>query len=55
MERAVTLYELFLAGCYEKAEELDDSSGGFGMFVEGLCRTSMGVESALETIAISDA
>lgn len=34
--RAVTVYELFIAGCYEKAEELDDSSGGFGMFVEGL-------------------
>ena len=34
--RAVALYELFIAGCYEKAEELDDSSGGFGMFVEGL-------------------
>lgn len=35
-ERAVTLYELCIAGCYDKAEELDDSSGGFGMFVEGL-------------------
>jgi hypothetical protein len=35
-ERAVGLYELFIAGCYEKAEELDDSSGGFGMFVESL-------------------
>lgn len=31
--RAVGLYETFLAGCYEKAEELDDSSGNFGMFV----------------------
>jgi len=33
---AVTLYELFLAACLEKAEELDDSSGQFGQFVEGL-------------------
>jgi Family of unknown function (DUF6880) len=35
-ENAVSLYELFIAGCYEKAEELDDSSGEFGTFVEGL-------------------
>ena len=35
-ERAGSLYETFLAGCYEKAEELDDSSGSFGMFVESL-------------------
>jgi tetratricopeptide (TPR) repeat protein len=35
-DRAVGLYETFLAGCYEKAEELDDSSGSFGMFVEQL-------------------
>jgi hypothetical protein len=35
-ERAGGLYETFLAGCYEKAEELDDSSGSFGMFVESL-------------------
>jgi len=35
-ERAVTLYETFLAGCYEKADELDDSSGRFGMFVDRL-------------------
>lgn len=25
--RAVPLYETFLAGCYEKVEQLDDSSG----------------------------
>jgi tetratricopeptide (TPR) repeat protein len=31
--RAMALYEAFLAGCYEKAEELDDSSGSFGQFV----------------------
>jgi tetratricopeptide (TPR) repeat protein len=36
--RAVALYETFLAGCYEKAEELDGSSGNFGMFVAGLFR-----------------
>ena len=28
------LYQTFLAGCYERAEELDDSSGNFGMFVD---------------------
>ena len=31
--RAVELYETFLAGCYEKVEQLDDSSGSFGQFV----------------------
>ena len=35
--RAVHLYESFLAGCYEKAEELDDSDGDFGMFASSLC------------------
>jgi hypothetical protein len=30
---AVALYETFLAGCYEKSEEIDDSSGGLGEFV----------------------
>ncbi|MHB8289545.1 MAG: hypothetical protein ACYDEY_09960 [Acidimicrobiales bacterium] len=35
-DRAAALYEVFLAGCYEKVEELDDSSGAFGMFVEDL-------------------
>ncbi|MFO0980390.1 MAG: hypothetical protein U1E76_01380 [Planctomycetota bacterium] len=34
--RAVRLYETYLAGCYEKAEEIDDSSGNFGMFVDDL-------------------
>ncbi|CAN5909832.1 hypothetical protein BH23ACT10_BH23ACT10_20970 [soil metagenome] len=34
--RAVAVYQAFLAGCYEKAEELDDSSGSFGMFVTEL-------------------
>jgi tetratricopeptide (TPR) repeat protein len=31
-ERAVGLYEMFFSGCYEKAEEIDDSSGNLGMF-----------------------
>jgi hypothetical protein len=34
--RAVTLCEAFLAGCHAKAEQLDDSSGNFGMFVKDL-------------------
>jgi len=34
--RAVSLYEAFLAGCHEKVDELDDSSGSFGDFVGGL-------------------
>ncbi|MDN5850779.1 MAG: hypothetical protein L0H63_14260, partial [Nitrococcus sp.] len=37
--RAVTLYETFLAACYAKIEELDDSSGSFGQFIGELyCR-----------------
>ena len=32
-KRAVVLYATFLAGCYEKAVELDDSSGNFSMRV----------------------
>jgi hypothetical protein len=36
--RAVRLYETFLAGCHEKAEELDDSGGDFGAFVVELYR-----------------
>ena len=34
--QAVPLYEMFLSGCYEKAEEIDDSSGNLGMFFEAL-------------------
>jgi hypothetical protein len=34
--RAASLYESFLAGCYAKAEETDDSSGSFGQFVDEL-------------------
>ena len=37
--RATGLYETFLAGCREKAEELDDSSGSFNQFAKDLvCR-----------------
>lgn len=35
-ELAVSLYETFLAGCNEKAEEIDDSSGSLGQFVDEL-------------------
>jgi tetratricopeptide (TPR) repeat protein len=35
-ERAAALYETFLAGCYEKADEVDGSSGNFGMFIDKL-------------------
>ena len=31
-DRAVRLYEMFLSGCYEKVEEIDDSGGNLGMF-----------------------
>jgi hypothetical protein len=34
--RAVALYEAFIAGCTEKAEEVDDSDGEFGMFAGSL-------------------
>jgi hypothetical protein len=37
--RVAVLYETFLAGCREKAEELDDSSGSFNRFAKDLiCR-----------------
>lgn len=36
--RAIELYETFLAGCYEKTGELDDSSGNLEMFVGNLFR-----------------
>ncbi len=36
--RALALYETFLAGCYAKAEEVDDSDGEFGTFAGGLFR-----------------
>jgi len=34
--RAAHLYETFIAACHEKADEIDDSSGNFGMQVEEL-------------------
>jgi hypothetical protein len=37
-ERAATLYETFIAACHEKAAEIDDSSGNFGMLVQDLFR-----------------
>ncbi len=33
---ACELYELFLSGCYEKANEVDDSGGNLGMFFKEL-------------------
>src|ERR1035437_9090142 len=54
---ATALYETFLAGCYEKIEEIDDSSGSFGQFVgELICgwikaRQASGAE-ADETAAL---
>jgi len=38
-DRATALYEAFLAGCYEKADELDGSSGSFGQCVQDLFRS----------------
>lgn len=35
--RAAELFETFLAGCYQKSEEIDDSSGGFGELMQHLC------------------
>jgi hypothetical protein len=35
-DRAVRMYELFLSGCYEKADEIDDSGGNLGMFFQDL-------------------
>ena len=35
-ERPARLYETFIAYCYGKAEEIDDSGGNLGMFVESL-------------------
>ena len=37
-ERAARLYEIFIAACHEKADEIDGSSGDFGMLVEDLFR-----------------
>jgi len=54
--RAVGLLELFIAGCYEKSEEIDDSSGSFGQLVSDLfcdwirARQAMGSDAS-ETAA----
>lgn len=37
-ERAAHLFGTFIAACHEKADEIDDSSGNFGMLVEELFR-----------------
>lgn len=37
-KRAVRLFETFIAACHEKADEIDDSSGDFGMLVKDLFR-----------------
>ena len=37
-ERAALLFETFIAACHEKADEIDDSSGNFGMLVDELFR-----------------
>ena len=34
--RAVGLVETFIAGCYEKADEIDDSGGSLAMFIDDL-------------------
>lgn len=38
-QKAVEALETFIVGCYEKAEEVDGSSGSFGMFVQDLFST----------------
>ncbi len=35
-ERAAHLFETFIAACHEKANEIDDSSGNFGVLVDDL-------------------
>ena len=35
--RATRVFETFLAGCYAKTHELDDSSGELGNFMQELC------------------
>lgn len=37
-ERAAHLFATFIAACHEKADEIDDSSGNFGMLVADLFR-----------------
>ena len=35
-ERAARLFEVFIAACHEKAEEIDDSGGSFGLLIDDL-------------------
>ena len=55
-ERAITLYEAMIAGCHEKAEEIDDSGGYLGDLVQDLfcswirARQIAGLDAA-ETVA----
>jgi uncharacterized Zn finger protein len=35
-DRAARLFAVFISACHEKANEVDDSSGNFGMFIDGL-------------------
>lgn len=35
-ESAANLFAAFISGCHEKAEEVDDSGGHFGMLIEDL-------------------
>lgn len=50
-QRAVHLCELFIAACHEKAEEIDDSNGDFGMLVEDLFRGWIQARQALKADA----
>jgi len=50
--RAVGLYESFLAGCYEKAEEVDDSSGSFGQFASDLFCGWIGARQAADAAGL---
>jgi tetratricopeptide (TPR) repeat protein len=46
-ERALELYETFIAACYSKADELDDSSGIFGGFFDLLVEHWVGAADKL--------
>jgi hypothetical protein len=48
-ERAARLFETFIAACHEKAEEIDDSSGNFGMLVDDLFRGWIKARQAANT------
>ena len=38
-KKVMSLIDIFIAGCYEKADDTDDSSGNLGTFVDGLFRS----------------